>query len=177
MGGVVAADLTCEYQRRQQDLVYTEADDQHLKASSFTTFTPPCLRHILLPALPIRPVTEPLGSKSKAVGPKPDPASLGVQPAGELLGSGAAIRIMVGRAAHRLVGADGRGYARRRQAAARRMEHALAEEPGIEPAPRRGPAPAAVCRSNGCVPRPRSSGVTGPASRVRHGGSVIQGAC
>src|SRR5829696_3325710 len=120
MGGVVAADLTCEYQRRQQDLVYTEADDQHLKASSFTTFTPPCLRHILLPALPIRPVTEPLGSKSKAVGPKPDPASLGVQPAGELLGSGAAIRIIVGRAGHPLVGADGRGYARRRQAAARR---------------------------------------------------------
>src|SRR5215210_7950420 len=66
MGGVVAADLTCEYQRRQQDLVYTEADDQHLKASSFTIFTPSCLGHILLPALPIRPVTEPLESKSKA---------------------------------------------------------------------------------------------------------------
>jgi hypothetical protein len=26
--------LTCEHQRRQQDLVYTKADDQHLKASS-----------------------------------------------------------------------------------------------------------------------------------------------
>src|SRR5215212_7554721 len=96
MGGVVAAALTCEHQRRQQDLIYTEADDQHLKASSFTIFTPPCLRHILLPALPIRPVTEPLGRSQRRVGPKPDPASLGVQPAGELLESGAAIRIIMG---------------------------------------------------------------------------------
>src|SRR5215216_3955284 len=73
MGGVVAAALTCEHQRRQQDLVYTEADDQHLKASWFTIFAPPGLRHILLPALPIRPVTEPLGSKSKARRSVPSP--------------------------------------------------------------------------------------------------------
>jgi hypothetical protein len=36
MGAVVASGLACEHQRRQKDLGYTEANDQHIKASSFT---------------------------------------------------------------------------------------------------------------------------------------------
>jgi hypothetical protein len=36
MAAVVAAGLVCEHQRRQKDLGYTEANDQHIKASLFT---------------------------------------------------------------------------------------------------------------------------------------------
>jgi hypothetical protein len=50
MGAVVAAGLTGEHQRRQQDLRYTEADDQHLKHPR-SEFAQPGSRHILVASI------------------------------------------------------------------------------------------------------------------------------
>ena len=139
MGGVVAAALTCEHQRRQQDLVYTEADDQHLKASSFTIFAPPGLRHILLPALPIRPVTEPLGSKSKARRSVPSPIrrawAFGTQTRGVVW---CAIRISMGGDDEQVIVSSALTVAAAIGADVKLLDdmaHALAEEPGHRAAP------------------------------------------
>jgi len=78
------------------------------------------------------------------VSPKPDPASLGVRPAGELVGSGAAIRIIVGADHEQVIVSSALTVAVAVGAEVQLlddMEHALAEEPGIQPAPQGGAAP------------------------------------